>query len=323
MRGPGLRRVLPDRPKWPSCHVCHQRPRRSAPYACSPRFVFRSPRKKFSLSYHIPCINCFLDATTDFNGGRNFLFGGASALCAWPTEPPTDFWDACSGSNYEILLEGATLTANNLGGAGPNFDDEPVLRYADVTTKDGESVDLVVSVVDGTEYLVADNYDKYQGQWELFGQINVRDDSTASLRFSFVDSADEPVVLNKFYITVFDIDQQRKDNRHKERLCIDSFQIDSYVLPDSTSLEVEDQSVACDGSPGSSTIFRSTEAGFECDNPTDPLDLGKRPASVLASSALFPSPARPVQVPSSATNATNAWTRASTSTSPSTNRRAL
>ena len=52
----------------------------------------------------------------------------------------------------------------------------------------------------------------------MFGQINVRDDSTAHLRFSFVDSeTEEPVVLRRFYVTVFDIDQQRSENRHTQR----------------------------------------------------------------------------------------------------------
>ena len=55
-----------------------------------------------------------------------------------------------------------------------------MLRYAAVTEKDGRQVDLVVSVQDGSEYLVADNFAEYQGVWEMFGQINVRDDSTAS-----------------------------------------------------------------------------------------------------------------------------------------------
>ena len=36
-----------------------------------------------------------------------------------------------------------------------------MLRYAAVTEKDGRAVDLVVSVQDGQEYLVADNYAEY------------------------------------------------------------------------------------------------------------------------------------------------------------------
>jgi hypothetical protein len=48
---------------------------------------FETPRSSFKLSYEIPCVDCFLDETAGFNGGRNFLFGGSSSLCAWPTVP--------------------------------------------------------------------------------------------------------------------------------------------------------------------------------------------------------------------------------------------
>ena len=50
------------------------------------------------------------------------------------------------------------MKANNLGGVGPGDDSDEVLRYSEVTEKDGRPVDLVVSVQDGHEYEVADNY---------------------------------------------------------------------------------------------------------------------------------------------------------------------
>ena len=38
---------------------------------------------------------------------------------------------------------------------------------------------------------------------------------------------------------------------------------------------MEKQDTTCDGrASGTSTVFVSTAAGFECDNPTDPLNLG-------------------------------------------------
>ena len=147
-------------------------------------FTFEKERMSFDLSYTLPCVDCFLDSTTGFNGGRNFLFGGSSSLCVWPTPAPTlattEYWGVCDGPKYELQIEGAEILTNNLGGVGPNTGDSEVLRYAAVTEKDGRQVDLVVSVQDGSEYLVADNFAEYQGVWEMFGQINVRDDSTAS-----------------------------------------------------------------------------------------------------------------------------------------------
>ena len=101
---------------------------------------------------------------------------------------------------------------------------------------------------------------------------------TLSAFVGFVDAeTDEPVALERFYATVFDVDQQRNDVRHRERLCVNDDEIDEYRLsPDGTTLEVEHHvGVRCDGSPGgNSTVFASSSAGFECDNPTDPQNLG-------------------------------------------------
>ena len=88
---------------------------------------------------------------------------------------------------------------------------------------------------------------------------------------------DEAVILEHFYVTVFDIDQQRVDTRHRERLCMNDDEYDEYVLRESTSLLEERQDTACDGSEGSSVVFASTAAGFICDNPTDPLRAASGP----------------------------------------------
>ena len=55
-------------------------------------------------------------------------------------------------------------------------------------------------------------------------------------------------------------------------------QYDEYVVRDLSSLILGKQDTACDGSAGSSVTFQSTEAGFECDNPTDPQQLGFSPS---------------------------------------------
>ena len=130
-------------------------------------FVFREPRSSIQIHYEIPCVDCFLDATTGFNGGRNFLFGGASSLCSWPTPAPTlaaDLWTTCYDTEYELAIEGAPIVYNNLGGVGPTLDDPEVLRYGGVTTQGLTVVDLEISVIEDTVYAVADNYEEYQGK---------------------------------------------------------------------------------------------------------------------------------------------------------------
>ena len=48
-------------------------------------------------------------------------------------------------------------------------------------------------------------------------------------------------------------------------------EFDDVVVADAMNLLItHDVGVSCAGGPGSSTTFRSTTAGFACDNPTDP-----------------------------------------------------
>ena len=52
-------------------------------------------------------------------------------------------------------------------------------------------------------------------------------------------------------------------------------QFDELLLHETSNLEFETHLTRCDGSAGSGSVtFLSTTAGFECDNPTGPLDLG-------------------------------------------------
>ena len=113
--------------------------------------------------------------------------------------------------------------------------------------------------------------------------MNIADNTTAHLAFSFVDHYDDwELPLDKFYLSFFDVDQQRDPRRHRERLCVDHEFFDEYVIPDTSELKVTVRDTKCDGSYGPSTTFESTAAGFECDNPTDPNDLGVVPCSQWA-----------------------------------------
>ncbi|KAH8059495.1 hypothetical protein JL721_9228 [Aureococcus anophagefferens] len=46
-------------------------------------FVFKCPRSSFDVYLAAPCETCWADR------GRNFVFGGESNLCAWPSRAPT------------------------------------------------------------------------------------------------------------------------------------------------------------------------------------------------------------------------------------------
>ncbi|KAJ8598513.1 hypothetical protein CTAYLR_001382 [Chrysophaeum taylorii] len=181
--------------------------------------------------------------------GRNFLFGGQSALCAWPSPAPTtvptpDPWDPCVSVADDPDIQPAALTSNNLGGQGPRAG-EAAMRFSGVMT----GVDLVVTA---SEYQAANA--SFNGKWHgQFAQINVAANTTAYLTFEFTEE------LSDFVLTFYDLDVDRKQ---KEQLCVSA---DAYVLRDTTSLLVED--VEC------GRQFTATAPGFLCDNPTEDLSL--------------------------------------------------
>ena len=62
---------------------------------------------------------------------------------------------------------------------------------------EGRAVDLEVS---SAGYDTA--HVEYNGKWGAFGQIGVKDATTAKLTFSFVDAeTSEPTLLQKFHMT--------------------------------------------------------------------------------------------------------------------------
>ena len=114
-----------------------------------------------------------------------------------------------------------SLKSNNLGGVGPEFGDPEELRYGPTIQVEGRDVDLVVVVASGA-YEVAGDYATFQGSNEDFGAINVKDDTTAHLRFEFRDSeTDELTGIDDFVFALVDIDQNKNEGRHGERLCVD------------------------------------------------------------------------------------------------------
>ena len=162
------------------------------------------------------------------------------------------------------------LIYNNLGGVGPAFGDPEELRYGPtIQTDEGRDVDLVVTVASG-DYFVADDYATFQGANEDFGSINVRDASTAHLSFEFRDSeTDELTEISNFIFTLVDIDQNKNEGRHGEKLCVNSDLFSQYVVTTTTTLQISEDATTCEGGSGGSWSFESSAAGFACDNPTD------------------------------------------------------
>jgi len=109
---------------------------------------------------------------------------------------------AFAGENWNCtdLLDwnffGSNVTANNLGGNGPNASDAQEIRYSNVLTKGNSQADLVVKVASGsTDYLNGGNTGvlnngkpPWNNQPGQFGSINIRSSSAATFVFTLVDT---------------------------------------------------------------------------------------------------------------------------------------
>jgi len=168
-------------------------------------------------------------------------------------------------TKFDLKLSG--VAQNNLGGRGPDSGDEEI-RYQRVGMRPPGSrpFDLVVRAKGSYESNAAHFKNGLHGS---FGLVNIDAPSDASLIFSFEDSQTrEPVVLDKFHFTFFDIDQSRKEDVPwftQEQLFVDGFA--SYTL-------VPDTEVAVAKGHGEGALFSSTKYGNGCDNPKDPMKLG-------------------------------------------------
>ena len=160
--------------------------------------------------------------------------------------------------NTELDFFNADVTANNLGGKGPDLSAEEEIRFSGVGVYKDDKFDLVVtSTSDYTPKSSNEN-----GQNGRFGQINLAVGSSVSLTFSLRDAANRPLQLNSFYFSFLDIDEGQ--NNH-ERVCINDGLYREYrVAQETKEVEVIKSSWTCEGDQNlGSTSFVSTRRGYE------------------------------------------------------------
>jgi hypothetical protein len=165
------------------------------------------------------------------------------------------------------------------------------LRFEDIGIVRDRSVDLVVTIVEGTTYTTsnADKNGKYVTKDDpepKFGNINLvtkrndLDSGQGNFRFCLVDhETDVETVAESFRWSVYDIDERHAaENGIKEKFTMDVTQAVNYFLyPDDDTSEIQ---VSCEDNPGGDlpcdsgrTIFHSSTRGVGSDNPDDPNDL--------------------------------------------------
>lgn len=189
-----------------------------------------------------------------------------------------------------LSLSGATITKNNLGGF-PEPDDDPVMIFENVGNYRGTDVDLVVSVKDGSDYVPrnSDSNGMLCGSDDNnfimcdinhtgghFGQINLLGGESTTIVFTFYKhgsystNVSEPIVLDGFKASFYDIDQGGWLN---ERFVVKGWQTAMYNGATDEALFSETEYDCAD--VGENCLFAaSTQVGKGCDNPTDPMELG-------------------------------------------------
>ena len=110
------------------------------------------------------------------------------------------------------------VTANNLGGLGPNFEDKQEIRYSSIL-RDDDQVDMVVTVGEG--YITVPNNHGISGSENnglngKFGQINVRGSSSAEFTFRLVHTGTDKLIDiqkdQKVQFSLYDFDAGKSPN---------------------------------------------------------------------------------------------------------------
>ena len=133
--------------------------------------------------------------------------GGKGKGCE-PPKPPHPIANPCDPSSFKLSFSQigdnpVSIGQNNLGGQGPNIDDEEVLEFRNVGTANGAQINMEVSIAGGT--YKARNSTR-NGDNKRFGQINMNADYEADIQFCFVDSVDHnPILLPPFSLTFYDL----------------------------------------------------------------------------------------------------------------------
>jgi len=183
--------------------------------------------------------------------GRNFLFAGASSLYYCQKEPTT------------IRFDHSNVVYSNLGNAGPDSNSPEGVKFTNVASLNGRSIDLTINAV-GVYPSFKPSRNGKKGKYAL---INQNRGSTATYDFTLTGTDDgQPVALDGFYFSVLDLDEGK---RMKLR---ESVNVEGYAV----SYLTEDTEIKMENMADGSVTFTSSMPGTGKDNPKDPDKLTER-----------------------------------------------
>jgi len=183
--------------------------------------------------------------------GRNFLFAGASSLYYCKAEP------------VALNFDHSQVVYSNLGGGGPDLNSPEGVKYANIASYNGRSIDLTINAVgDYTAFKASKN-----GKKAFYGIINMNKGAEATLDFSLTGTDDgQPVAIDALYFSVLDLDEGK---RMKLRESVTVAGYASSYLTEDTEIKMS--------TLGSGVVrFDSSMPGTGRDNPKDPNQLNER-----------------------------------------------
>ena len=169
----------------------------------------------------------------------------------------------CTSQAATLLNFGGSTITNTLQN-GATSAAQGQIRWGNIAYVDGQSVDLVATVVGGT-YSAANltANDTLRGG---FGKINVNHSTYVEFKFSLVDSVnDTAVVASSWDFAIADIDLNGLGNPTESVSVISGLILESYTLSSQTELSIT-------GLYPNITAT-ATVAGVGGDNPSDPANL--------------------------------------------------
>ena len=184
----------------------------------------------------------------------------------------------------DLSFKTSVLKMNNLGGTGPGTGNQ-VIMYDDVGSYGGDSIDLVVSVKDGSNYITKNSNnnglrcmndatdeeylcDLNENVNGYFGQINLDQGEKTTLLFRFYKGGSypddpEPFVLPAFKASIYDIDMG--SNGVVENVVVKGWKTAMYDGETDEAGFSEDDSY-CDSVSGEVNCLHaySTQQGAKC-----------------------------------------------------------
>lgn len=184
-----------------------------------------------------------------------------------PTTTVTTVPTKCQG-DVEFKYWNSELYHSNLNNLGPHSNGSEGVHISSLGEFDGQSFDLLIESISDR---YSSKWARYNGVYGYYGYLTMNMGSAMDLRFTVMKAGTrEPLVLPKFYFSLFDLDTANPDvsdypKKGAEVVTVGGSFLAYHTGPN-TELEIFNTT---DGK----TVFRAQVFGTSKDNPRDPNNM--------------------------------------------------